>query len=842
VATTGSDVQGSGTLESPLANIQTAINATTNGDTVSVATGTYVENINFSGKNIVVQGEDRETTIIDGNQNGSVVVFDSGEDSTAIISGFTITNGYASFGAGINLNNSNPILRDLIVMGNTAYADGGGINCYGASPLIENVIIMENSSNSNGGGFCSWTDSNPILSNVVIKYNNAEYGGGVSCNNSFPVFQKVEISNNDATGRGGGLVAWGECYPSLTNVTITNNISDDEGGGLYIHANSESILKNSILYSNSAPDGDQIFIGGMIDVSYSDIQGGWEGEGNIDIDPMFVDAANGDYHLLDWSPCIGAGQDGVDMGSYENALANPRYLLAVDSVYFVHGDTAIVPIRNQLDYPELNSIGLKITGFQDKLSFVGLVTDSTTIFGSLGWITEYNNTDTLLITASAGSNPLESSGVLFALKLAVPDTLSSQFIPITITEFTGNEEYTDFLVTPGGVQVVWEPLVGFTSTEPTGSYPMEVTFTDTSHAGTYPINEWAWDLGDDSTASEPVVTHTYNYPGVYDVTLRIEDEFGLADSLTSVGLVQVDTLYGDVSWNAQVQHYDASLILQDLAEMIELDTLQAIVGDVSGDSSLSTLDATIILQYVVGLITELPYDPGTQFLAMGDLSMEDQGAAPGSVVAIPINITGGNNIYGFEAILEFDPVVLAFDTLQLSESMEGYLMYVNPLDDGVIKVVASGSSPDGKAGLFSTLYFNVSNDFTDETSIQIHDLRWNEDEIMEDAAEMTLSFTLGIDEDLIPEIFALHQNYPNPFNPITSLGYDLPEQAQVTLTIYNLMGREITQLVNTTQEAGFRSVQWNATDMHGKPVSAGVYLYQIRAGEFVQTRKMVLLK
>ena len=85
-------------------------------------------------------------------------------------------------------------------------------------------------------------------------------------------------------------------------------------------------------------------------------------------------------------------------------------------------------------------------------------------------------------------------------------------------------------------------------------------------------------------------------------------------------------------------------------------------------------------------------------------------------------------------------------------------------------------------------------------------------------------------------------NHPNPFNPITSLRYDLPEQAQVTLTIYNMLGREVSQLVNTTQEAGYKSVQWNATDMHGKPVSAGVYLYQIRAGEFVQTRKMVLLK
>ena len=97
-------------------------------------------------------------------------------------------------------------------------------------------------------------------------------------------------------------------------------------------------------------------------------------------------------------------------------------------------------------------------------------------------------------------------------------------------------------------------------------------------------------------------------------------------------------------------------------------------------------------------------------------------------------------------------------------------------------------------------------------------------------------------ENIMPETFTLHQNYPNPFNPITSLRYDLPEQAEVILTVYDLMGREVTQLVNATQEAGYRSVQWNATDKQGKTVSAGVYLYQIQAGEFVQTMKMVLLK
>ena len=84
--------------------------------------------------------------------------------------------------------------------------------------------------------------------------------------------------------------------------------------------------------------------------------------------------------------------------------------------------------------------------------------------------------------------------------------------------------------------------------------------------------------------------------------------------------------------------------------------------------------------------------------------------------------------------------------------------------------------------------------------------------------------------------------FRSPFNPLTILRYDMPEQAQVTLTIYDLIGREVTQLVNTTQDAGFKSVQWDAKDSYGKPVSAGVYLYQIQIGEFIQTKKMVLLK
>ena len=94
----------------------------------------------------------------------------------------------------------------------------------------------------------------------------------------------------------------------------------------------------------------------------------------------------------------------------------------------------------------------------------------------------------------------------------------------------------------------------------------------------------------------------------------------------------------------------------------------------------------------------------------------------------------------------------------------------------------------------------------------------------------------------IPVSFNISQNYPNPFNPVTTLSYDLPEDGHVSITIFDIAGRRVKTLVNTYQLAGSRSAQWNATNNAGSPVSAGIYLYIIQAGEFRQTKKMVLLK
>ncbi len=94
----------------------------------------------------------------------------------------------------------------------------------------------------------------------------------------------------------------------------------------------------------------------------------------------------------------------------------------------------------------------------------------------------------------------------------------------------------------------------------------------------------------------------------------------------------------------------------------------------------------------------------------------------------------------------------------------------------------------------------------------------------------------------IPLTFVLYQNYPNPFNPVTTLRYDLPAETIVTITFYDVMGRVVRTLVSTKQTAGYKSVRWNATNDLGEPVSAGMYIFMIQAVDFMQTRKMVLLK
>ncbi len=311
--------------------IQAGIIAAANGDTVLVQPGTYEENINFTGKLITVASEFLNTqdptyistTIIDGTSSGSVVTFNNGESSSSILCGFTITNGSAGSGGGIYCNGSSPSLENLTISDNSANI-GGGIYFNLSSSSLRNVTITSNTGGNHGGGiYCS--NSNPSLENVTISDNNVTNydGGGIWCNQSNPVLQNVSISDNSAYMYGGGIYC-DSSNPSLENVTISENNAGWYGGGILCYDNSSPSLINSIMW-NDFPEEISIDISSSVTVSYSDIQGVSGGTGNINSDPLFINAANGDFHLQSTSPCIDTGDpassldpDGTiaDMGAF----------------------------------------------------------------------------------------------------------------------------------------------------------------------------------------------------------------------------------------------------------------------------------------------------------------------------------------------------------------------------------------------------------------------------------------------------------------------------------------------------------------------------------------------
>ncbi|SVC96986.1 uncharacterized protein METZ01_LOCUS349840, partial [marine metagenome] len=236
----------------------------------------------------------RETTIIDGNQNGSVVTFNSGESSTAALTGFTIQNGFAQGSSWPNFN-------------------GGGILCYNNSdPTLTNVTISDNSAERGGGGIYCY-QSSPSLVNVTITGNSAETdGGGIWCYDFSSSLVNVTISGNTASDEGGGIYCYGS-NPSLVNVTITGNTAASNGGGIYCRESNPSLV-NCILWNDSPQE---IYIqSGSVTATYSNIQSGWTGIGNIDANPLFCNPDSGDYSLASNSPALGSGEGGANMGAF----------------------------------------------------------------------------------------------------------------------------------------------------------------------------------------------------------------------------------------------------------------------------------------------------------------------------------------------------------------------------------------------------------------------------------------------------------------------------------------------------------------------------------------------
>ena len=353
------------------ATIQAAINDVSAGSTIIVRPGTYYENIDFIGKDInVVSEKGPFLTVIDGSQAGSVVTFNSGESLSAVLDGFTVTNGLASLGGGIYCSYSSPILVNNIITQNTStgYYGGGGIFCRGGNPLIDSNRITENHADISGGGIRLESCVATVTGNTIAR-NTANDGGGIVSDGFSGVIEDCLVAENEADRAGGGYDCWASS-PLIVNTVFAKNTCDVTwgwGGGLYcagystatfvnctfagngavdggaIHCRDSSLtISNSIMWEDDASgDGKEIYLhsSSTLTITYSDVEGGqgaafvesgstlnW-GSGMISLAPLFHDSPANDYHLRWTSPCRDAGDNSASNLPDKDFEGDPRVAL-----------------------------------------------------------------------------------------------------------------------------------------------------------------------------------------------------------------------------------------------------------------------------------------------------------------------------------------------------------------------------------------------------------------------------------------------------------------------------------------------------------------------------------
>ena len=419
--------------------IQAAINAASNGDTVMVAPGTYVENINFGGKAITVTSSGGPSvTTIDGGARGSVVTFSTGEGPTSVLIGFTVRNGLQDglFGGGIYIASASPTITGNIITGNHA-AVGCGIYVGGGSPLIQNNTITGNDQTGagdggqGGGGILvsggSSFPANPQITGNTITNNSVARGGnggGISVMYfSSPLIRGNLIQGNGAYNFGGGVALQSYNSPVLMQNLIVNNVSlgGGSGGGLYISPASDStptIVTNNTIIANSAYDSTSgVDVGGFGQYatftnniivaaagqnavscnslyssaspvfSYNDAftasGSAWAGicdttsnPGNISVDPLFMSPANNDFHLQAASPAVNAGNNSAASLPSTDFDGNPRIAGAAVDL----GVYEVVPTSAANISPASLSFSLQAPGTTSGPQTAALTSTGTTPF------------------------------------------------------------------------------------------------------------------------------------------------------------------------------------------------------------------------------------------------------------------------------------------------------------------------------------------------------------------------------------------------------------------------------------------------------------------------------
>jgi hypothetical protein len=633
---------------------------------------------------------------------------------------------------------------------------------------------------------------------------------------------------------------------------------------------------------------------GTLTVNNTLIQGGYEGDGNIDADPLFCEPDSGDYTLAENSPCVGTGENGANMGAFGVGCGIINQVLNVPADYATiqagidaagDGDTVLVAAGtysanvNIIDkwiylsshlllYPDslelINStiidggfepaievvdssdhistttydttsiIGFTIKGAGSSSELVGSAIHSSLNYGIMNG-EEYHN-GTLHVKRCNIYNNGGFSDIIFEGNIFLENitTSSADADYGVVSYFGGSCKVKNSIIYNGFSWYSTAPSWDITYTFFNGSnygnnetnilgypYLMVQIFCDPDSGNYYLVenspavgtgensaNMGAFDVGCDSLILAPVLA-------------TIDDQQIVEDGVLTLVFSATSDMNASMSFTATSDTSDVAISLENT-------TLTATPAQDWNGSSLITvivideneLSDTTDFTLTVTAVNDSPEEFSVIYPTVSDTfsTHSDNDTL--------IQFTWGKSN-------DVDSDVTYNLTIELEFFGNTYTDIHENISDTTINVSSNSLDPmlnvisEEEAGF--TYYVHASDD---------------EYNVASDVGEFVLSrAALGaVDGYAIPDEFSLYQNYPNPFNPVTTLRYDLPENGHVNIIIYDMLGREVKTLINQTQDAGFKSVIWDATNDYGKPVSAGVYLYQIQAGDFVQTRKMVLLK
>jgi predicted outer membrane repeat protein len=334
----------------PKLTIQAAIDAATDGEEVEVAAGTYIEAIDFTGKEVLVRSASgAAVTILDGSGlDVSIVTCTSMETNASVLEGFTLRHGegteievaptvFERFGGAMFCNEeSSPTVNDCIFEQNQVFGISGGAvaNRNGSSPVFNDCTFDDNQGGL-GGAVANINSASGVFRLCIFTNNHAQTGGAMANHSSSsPEVTGCLFHDNTATICGAAMYTSFASSPAVTNCTVTgNDASAGDGGGFFINA-SNPVLTGTIVWGNSDVDGTdasaQIHVtSGLPTVNYSCVQGGWVGAGtnNVFTDPKFNNAAADDFTLDDFSPAIDAGDNGAFPAGLPLDLgANTRFI------------------------------------------------------------------------------------------------------------------------------------------------------------------------------------------------------------------------------------------------------------------------------------------------------------------------------------------------------------------------------------------------------------------------------------------------------------------------------------------------------------------------------------